>query len=119
VVSGKGDGGSGPAVEVSTPPSDYRGTQVHDPYPLPDESFTDTSGEPYAPAEDADAPVTLVFFGYTHCPDVCNIVLANVASALRGAPSYVGLTAPLPTVRHAAKSMYIAYGGTEEAHGGG
>ena len=36
-------------------------------------------------ADLATAPVTLVFFGYTHCPDICNVVLANIASALRGA----------------------------------
>ena len=30
-----------------------------------------------------------MFFGYTHCPDICNIVLANMASALRGAATAV------------------------------
>ena len=33
--------------------------------------------------------MTLVFFGYTHCPDICNVVLANIASALRGSPEDV------------------------------
>jgi protein SCO1/2 len=33
--------------------------------------------------------VTLLFFGYTHCPDLCNVVLANVASALRRSPQAV------------------------------
>ena len=50
---------------------------------MPDQVFTDTAGRRFTPAADADRPVTLVFFGYTHCPDVCNTVLANVASALR------------------------------------
>ena len=36
------------------------------------------------PADEAAEGVTLVFFGYTHCPDICNVVLANIASALRG-----------------------------------
>src|SRR5215210_6511513 len=61
----------------------FAGTAVENPYPLPDQAFTDTAGRRFTPAADADQPVTLVFFGYTHCPDVCNTVLANVASALR------------------------------------
>ncbi len=61
----------------------FAGTAVQNPYPLPDQVFTDTAGRRFTPAADADRPVTLVFFGYTHCPDVCNTVLANVASALR------------------------------------
>ena len=27
------------------------------------------------------SPLTLVFFGYTHCPDVCQIVMATIASS--------------------------------------
>ena len=61
----------------------FAGTAIENPYPLPDQVFTDTAGRRFTPATDADRPVTLVFFGYTHCPDVCNTVLANVASALR------------------------------------
>jgi protein SCO1/2 len=61
----------------------FAGAAIDHPYPLPDQAFTDTAGKPFTPAADADRPVTLVFFGYTHCPDVCNTVLANIASALR------------------------------------
>ena len=32
-----------------------------------------------SPAQDAADGVTLVFFGYSHCPDICNVVLANLA----------------------------------------
>ena len=27
-------------------------------------------------------PLTLVFFGYTHCPDICQVVMANIAAGL-------------------------------------
>lgn len=85
-AGGDANGAASGSAEVRTAGgSQWRGTALDDPYPLPDERFTDTAGKPFVPAEDADAPVTLVFFGYTYCPDVCNIVLANVASALRGA----------------------------------
>lgn len=69
--------------------SGWAGTAVTAGYPLPDETFTDTSGEDVVPAEDAADGVTLVFFGYSHCPDICNVVLANIASALRGSPASV------------------------------
>ena len=36
----------------------------------------------YDLATDATKPLTLVFFGYTHCPDICQVVMANIASAL-------------------------------------
>ncbi len=39
-----------------------------------------TSGGERTLAGDAD--VTLVFFGYTHCPDICGAVLGNIASAM-------------------------------------
>ena len=31
---------------------------------------------------DPDARLTLVFFGYTHCPDVCPLVMSSIATAL-------------------------------------
>jgi protein SCO1 len=67
----------------------FHGRALENGYPLPSQEFHDTGGAPFVPADDADGPVTLVFFGYTHCPDICNVVLANVASALRGADAGV------------------------------
>ncbi|MFC6153248.1 SCO family protein [Nocardioides yefusunii] len=32
---------------------------------------------------DVDADVTLVFFGYTHCPDICGTIMSTIATALR------------------------------------
>jgi protein SCO1/2 len=45
--------------------------------------LTDTSGRPYNLATTPSKPVTLLFFGYTHCPDVCIAVLSDVALALQ------------------------------------
>lgn len=67
----------------------WAGTPLTSPYPLPDQDFTDTAGRSVVPAESTTRPVTLVFFGYTNCPDVCNVVLATIASALRGSTPQV------------------------------
>ena len=72
--------------QSASPGSDWVGTSLgNDGYPLPDDTYTDTAGRQVSMADASTAPVTLVFFGYTHCPDICNVVLANIAAALRGA----------------------------------
>jgi protein SCO1 len=59
----------------------YTGTYLDAPYVVPDIALTDTAGEPYSVAT-AQTPLKLVFFGYTHCPDICQIVMSTVASAV-------------------------------------
>lgn len=55
---------------------------VHAPYDAPTATLTDTDGEPWSFAQDATADLTLVFFGYTQCPDICPAVMSTVASAV-------------------------------------
>ncbi len=77
---------SRPDVQVSVPadPAGYLGgTSLTDPYQMPDRSLTDTSGHAYNLATSPSKPVTLLFFGYTHCPDICITVLSDVALALK------------------------------------
>jgi protein SCO1/2 len=59
----------------------YTGTYLDAPYVVPDISLTDTADEPYSIAT-ARVPLQLVFFGYTHCPDICQIVMSTIASAV-------------------------------------
>ena len=59
------------------------GTSLPEPYAMPDISLTDTSGRPYNLATSPSRPVTLMFFGYSKCPDVCITVLSDVAMALQ------------------------------------
>ena len=77
----------------------WHGTTVPDGYPMPAVGFTDTAGATTTLADEARTPVTLVFFGYTHCPDICNVVLANMASALRGAT---------PAVRRDVRLVFVS-----------
>jgi protein SCO1/2 len=58
------------------------------PYPLekPDFTFTDVGGRPFDFRAETEGFVTLLFFGYTHCPDVCPVQMANVGAVLRDLP---------------------------------
>lgn len=47
----------------------------------PDFTLTDQSGRPFTLSAQHGRPVVL-FFGYTHCPDVCPTILANLQAAL-------------------------------------
>jgi protein SCO1/2 len=55
---------------------------THDPYRVPATPLTNTDGAPYSLTDDTTKPLTLVFFGYTHCPDICPMVMSNLASAM-------------------------------------
>jgi protein SCO1/2 len=61
---------------------DYAGTLLTEPYVVPDEALSDTAGEPFSLAADTDRRLTLVFFGYTRCPDICQVVMSSLASAM-------------------------------------
>jgi protein SCO1/2 len=59
----------------------YHGTYFEDPYVVPDVSLPDTSGKDYSVAT-SRAPLKLVFFGYSNCPDICQIVMSTIAGAV-------------------------------------
>jgi protein SCO1/2 len=59
------------------------GTSLPEPYTMPEVSLTDTAGQRYNLATSPSKPVTLLFFGYTHCPDVCTAVLSDLAITLQ------------------------------------
>lgn len=55
---------------------------THDAYKVRPTPLTDTDGKPYSLVTSTSKPLTLVFFGYTHCPDYCPMVMSNLASAM-------------------------------------
>jgi protein SCO1 len=61
--------------------STFSGAQLHRPYHVPDTTLVDTSGRPYA-LTSTGKRLTLIFFGYTHCPDECPTTMATLASAM-------------------------------------
>jgi protein SCO1/2 len=86
-LAGCGDTASsqeGPVANVSVHDADglANGIVLPTPYAAAHVSLEDTAGKPYDLATDAAKPLTLVFFGYTNCPDICQVVMANIAAAL-------------------------------------
>jgi len=71
------------AIVVGGDDDGYNGALLTEPYDVPAQPLSDTDGKRYSLARDADSPLTLVFFGYTHCPDICQIVMATIASSLQ------------------------------------
>ncbi len=69
--------GNGGASEVL-----YRGARVMPPLPKPDLVLTDTSGEPFDILAETEGYLTLLYLGYTHCPDICPTHLLDVAKTL-------------------------------------
>jgi protein SCO1/2 len=151
-----GGDGAGPGRRIVG--DTFSGALLHRPYHVPATELTDTAGRPYSLADSTDKQLTLVFFGYTHCPDECPTTMATLASAVlqlddadrqnvqvvfvttdpardtapvvrrwldHFSPSFVGVTAPLRTIRKVAtdvgvpveKGRRLASGGYDVTHG--
>jgi protein SCO1/2 len=62
--------------------ADLGGAVMTPPIPKPDFVLTDTRGRPFDFRRETAGSVTLLYFGYTHCPDVCPLQMAHIATAL-------------------------------------
>lgn len=74
-----GDDGGGAATGDG---DGWGGTLIEPAQPRPDFTLTDTEGRPYDFAARTQGRLTLLFFGYTHCPDICPVQMAVMTSAL-------------------------------------
>ncbi len=75
-------------AEVSVPDSGYVGTLL-DGVPRPALSLPTTTGARFDLEDRRGTEATVVFFGYTHCPDVCPTTMADLAVAYRQLPDAV------------------------------
>jgi protein SCO1/2 len=84
-----GTGGNGVVSGVTTSDHDgYAGALLPTPYAVPAVTLRDTSDRPFSMTRDTAGKLSVVFFGYTKCPDTCQIVMGTIASAYaRLAPS--------------------------------
>jgi protein SCO1 len=74
---------SGPAT-VEGADDTYAGIDLAEPYRRPSFTLTDTTGAAFDFTAATSGRPTLLFFGYTNCPDVCPTTMADIAVALRG-----------------------------------
>lgn len=60
----------------------FHGTIIRPPNPAPDFTLTTHSGQPFRLSEQR-GKVVVLFFGFTHCPDVCPTALGDLAAVFR------------------------------------
>ncbi|QJT02701.1 SCO family protein [Streptomyces asoensis] len=78
---GSGDSGSSPVAVVSEDGKQQAATVLDQPFTKPDLVLTDTQGKSYDLRKETAGHPTLVYFGYTNCPDVCPLTMNNIAVA--------------------------------------
>lgn len=88
VLAGCGSGSAHPSPSPSMSEltdhsgGTYQGVGLVPPQPRPQFTLTDTSGKPFRFGTATAGRPTLLYFGYTNCPDVCPTTLADIATAL-------------------------------------
>ncbi|MEV7125177.1 SCO family protein [Streptomyces sp. NPDC093260] len=79
-------GGDKPATVVAEQSSQQAATVLDQPFEKPDLVLTDTHGEKYDLRKETAGRPTLIYFGYTHCPDICPLTMSNIAVAKKSLP---------------------------------
>ena len=87
-ISNQRSAAAGPPEEAALPQTGrvaaaYHGGLVTPTLPKPKFTLTDTFDAPFDFWAETQNYVTLLFFGYTHCPDECPLHMANIASSLQ------------------------------------
>lgn len=81
------DGGAGERTEATPAAADRMvGLELVTPIEVPDFTLPDTHGRPYDFLSETSGFLSFLFFGFTHCPDICPVQLANLAAALGDLP---------------------------------
>lgn len=93
VISACGSSGGSEEAEPSptaTPSetftSTFQGVVLDEPLAKPDFVLADMDGNEYDFLEETGGYVTLLYFGYTNCPDICPGHMADLSSVLDRAP---------------------------------
>jgi protein SCO1/2 len=78
VIAGCGRSGS-----HTFDPHGLAGPLIDPPLPKPELLLRDTDGARFDLQKETEGFLTLLFFGYTHCPDLCPVQMANLAAAMK------------------------------------
>jgi protein SCO1/2 len=90
VLSGcTSDAGTKKGLDDNPRAGTYMGFALNPPQPRPNFTLTDTTGKPFSFAKATDGYPTFLYFGYTHCPDVCPTTMADIGFALQAVPADV------------------------------
>ena len=81
--------GCGGSADIRLSRHGFAGTELASPVPKPDFDFVDSRGHSFHFDSATAGKVTLLFFGYSNCPDVCPVHLANLAAVLDKMPDEV------------------------------
>ncbi|MFD7553124.1 MULTISPECIES: SCO family protein [unclassified Streptomyces] len=77
----------GGVTQISGGQSSAKAATVLDrPFTKPELVLTDTTGKPWNLREQTKGRPTLIYFGYTNCPDVCPLTMSNIAVAKKALP---------------------------------
>ena len=91
-------------VAKTTSPKRSSAAQLHGLVPtplptLPRFTLTDTAGRPFSFVTHARGKLTYLYFGYTHCPDVCPLTMGTIAASLRRVS---------PAIRHKIQVVFVS-----------
>ena len=67
-------------------PADLRAWSISEPVNKPDFTLMSMGGDQFDFREETDGLVTLLFFGYSYCPDICPLHLASIGAVLKSLP---------------------------------
>jgi protein SCO1/2 len=76
-----GDGSAAPVASVSGATDSAQGTVLDTPFTKPHLVLTDNHGKPFDLVKETAGKPMLLYFGYTHCPDVCPTTMSDIALA--------------------------------------
>lgn len=74
---------AGVGCQAFAPAYEFKGSVLEPAAPLPDFELNATTGQPFR-LSDVKGDIALVYFGYTYCPDVCPLTMADVRQAING-----------------------------------
>jgi protein SCO1 len=93
------------------PPPALAGTALQDPPRVVDVDLVRGDGTPVSLADVATGGTTLVFFGFTRCPDVCPLTMAHLSRVYEGVGAPDDVTVVMITVdpEHDTPEVLDAY----------
>jgi protein SCO1/2 len=86
LLSACSDDGSKDAKSTIISTGDYEAALLVEPKAKPDLVLPDTSGANFDLRQQTNGYLTLLYVGYTHCPDICPLHLVNINAALKQLP---------------------------------